>query len=333
MRANLACPIVKINYRLDNDHKYPTPVHDVLSGYDWIVENLFPKRAITRTGRSESVGRVAVCGELIGGGLATAVALTECRIGQPGVVAAAVNNPIVDWFALDEGTDAGAPKSHHPSPENKNNELESRTLSRLRTQIFTKPEKYFDPFASPILFFRSPGIEVPPAPEAISVDDLEQLSMHEREDYSRRELAINAREFYLEPPKVGEDGTLKKRKASRRFPGKALGLRLPQFYISTGMTSPLRDQVSELTHLLRQSFVRQSKYAAPGASDFGHKVLLEGEEDELDEDQKAALELQIAEAAKKAHFKINDGLGLWNDTLGGKARVLEVAKWFKDKLG
>jgi hypothetical protein len=45
---------------------------------------------------------MGVCGELIGGSLATMLALTECRLGESRIAAAAVNNPIVDWVFPDQ---------------------------------------------------------------------------------------------------------------------------------------------------------------------------------------------------------------------------------------
>ncbi|KAJ4345971.1 hypothetical protein N0V95_005836 [Ascochyta clinopodiicola] len=46
--------------------------------------------------------RLGVCGELMGGSIATMLALTECRVGESRIAAAAVNNPIVDWVFPDD---------------------------------------------------------------------------------------------------------------------------------------------------------------------------------------------------------------------------------------
>lgn len=94
LAASSQSTIARINYRFSPQYCWPTPLHDVLHGYDWISENmLLPRNPLSRLG---------VCGELAGGSLATALALTECRVGGSGIVAAAVNNPIADWVFPDD---------------------------------------------------------------------------------------------------------------------------------------------------------------------------------------------------------------------------------------
>ena len=119
--------IIRINYRLSAQDAYPTPIHDVLVGYDWVLQNLLHKRSISRPGRSEDVGRIAVCGELIGGGLAAMLALTECRKGEPGVMAAALSNPLVDWVSL----------SNHSVMAQQQSETSPEQLLELRQTLFT----------------------------------------------------------------------------------------------------------------------------------------------------------------------------------------------------
>jgi acetyl esterase/lipase len=310
----------------------------MLCGFDWIVENLLLRRGITRAGRAESVGQMAVCGEHIGGSLATALALTECRVGQPGIVVAAVSNPVVDWVSLDQVSKpkAGLSVSKKSSLQESTVRTEVESLLQLRRRLFRKPEDYFDPFASPVLFFRSASAEVPPPPQDIPVDDLEQLSLlqreeHHREEYHREELGMASAQADT-TSKVDDQHTPALRRASRRFPSKALGLRLPQFSISTGSAPPLRDQAEELTHVLRQSFVRLSKYATPGYSEFGRKVLMEDEVDELDDDQRAVANRQAAEAERKVELHVHNGSGGWSDGAHGRARFCEAAMWLRQKL-
>ncbi|KAF1936986.1 alpha/beta-hydrolase [Clathrospora elynae] len=97
LRASSAATIVRINYRASSVHQYPTPCHDVLLGYDWVQEHLLRDEF-----KRPYQARLGVCGELIGGSLATMLALTECRLGENRISAAAVNNPIVDWVFPDE---------------------------------------------------------------------------------------------------------------------------------------------------------------------------------------------------------------------------------------
>lgn len=97
LRASSAATIVRINYRASSQHQYPTPYHDVLYGYDWIQNNL-----LLDGSAQPYAARLGVCGELMGGSIATMLALTECRVGESRITAAAVNNPIVDWVFSDD---------------------------------------------------------------------------------------------------------------------------------------------------------------------------------------------------------------------------------------
>lgn len=318
---------MQLNYRVGQTHQFPQPIHDVLAGYDWVSEHLLPSRAISRAGRPQNVGRVAVCGELLGGGLATMLALTECRIGQPGIVAAAVNNPIVDWIEADGAEDAPQlliSDQHATSITDL-----SSPLSQLRRQLFSKPEHYFDPFASPILFFRSPGQDIPRAPPAALFDDLEHLAFLEREDFHRHQMALSA--FSSRPPIEAEDemreDAKSKRTVSKRYPTPGLNLKLPPFYISAGSVPSLRHQAAELTQRLRKSFLRQAD-----AAEFGRKVLLPEEIDQLNEEERLERKARDAEAAGKARFAKSEGLGLWDDSREGRRRVEQVAMWLREKL-
>lgn len=96
LRASSAATIVRINYRASSQHQYPTPYHDVLYGYDWIQSNM-----LVDAMQQPYNARLGVCGELMGGSIATMLALTECRVGESRITAAAVNNPIVDWVFPD----------------------------------------------------------------------------------------------------------------------------------------------------------------------------------------------------------------------------------------
>lgn len=332
IRSHVSCPIVQINYRWDRKENFPTPVHDVLAGYDWALENLLPKRSISRLGRSSHVGRIAVCGEFMGGGLATALALTECRVGEPGIVAAAVNNPLLDWVSLNETTASSTRLTRKRDPQS-SSIIEVQKLLLLRKEIFKRPVDYFDQFASPILFFRSAGADVPRGPVASFQNDMEHLSAVEREDFVRAHGAadrMNSLEGYSEDVDKSQKPP---RKASKRFPSKSLGLKLPSFHITTGSMSPFDSQATELTTLLRQSIARQSKHAASNAREFGRKILLEGEEDEdFGDEQAATRALQQAEAEEKASFATTEGSSLWDSTPDGKERVLEVANWLGEHL-
>lgn len=315
-----------MNYRLDREHQYPTPVHDVLAGYDWIQEHLLPRRAISRTGRSAHTGRVAVCGELVGSGLATMLAVTECRLGQPGVVAAAISNPIVDWVDLEESVDSVTLPPSSTSMEEQMKDASGLMLG-IRKQVFRKPEHYFDPFASPLIFFRSPGRDVPPLPSNAPLDDMEHLAFLEREDFHRQQLALSAISFMALEDAAEDEESKARRMTSKGYPSSALGLRLPAFHISAGAASPLQGQASELTKRLRQSFVRQAT-----ASDFGRKVLMDDEIEQMDDEERAERQARDAEARAKAQLRLGEDMGLWDDSKAGQGRVMEVVRWLREKL-
>lgn len=210
LRPSLSHPLVKVNYRWGKDHQYPTPIHDVASAFDFVISNLLPRRALVRDGRSEHIGRLAVCGELIGGQLATTMALTECRMGEPAVVAAAVSNPIANWTEIDEIATADEQPSGVASPR-----LTVHDIRAQRDALFRKPEHYFDPFASPTLFLRSAGINVPKTAQLSPLDDMDELAMLER-DFFRDQLALSGKGGTETAERDAQELPSKKRKASRR---------------------------------------------------------------------------------------------------------------------
>ncbi|CAK3958264.1 alpha beta-hydrolase [Lecanosticta acicola] len=337
LQSILPYHVVQVNYRCGTSNKYPTPIHDVATGYDWIVSHLLPKRAIARAGRSEHVGRIAVCGELVGGQLATMLALTECRAGEPGVVAAAVGNAIVDWVAFqNEEAQVWSPVKKSPLPTTtttpSNTALTTAILARLRAQLFRKSAQYYDPFASPALFFRTAGSEIPEdvdvdvegeeeeeeeEEEKGPLDDFDELARFERGDFLREQRALSAVRGLLEPSLLS-DGVVppaKKRKTSRRYPSKALGLRLPRFLLSAGVASPLSSQSEELAHLLRQSFARQAKSA-------GSKGYYDDEDDGGGSDVSEDM----------VRHEQYPGLGLWDNSQAGRSRMRAAASWMASAL-
>ncbi|KAJ5081640.1 hypothetical protein NUU61_009904 [Penicillium alfredii] len=150
--------------------QYPTPVHDTLAGFDWIQTHLQPTH-------------IAVFGSHIGGSLALMLALTEAQ----SVRAVTALEPVCDWPGLDEYcatevepahmpldlNDTGIPRAESSvtaytkqtrPPKKKTARVASPDLVPLlkaREQLFSSPERCFDAFASPILFLRSAGRDVP----------------------------------------------------------------------------------------------------------------------------------------------------------------------------
>lgn len=333
LRSRLPYTVAKVNYRLSSSHPYPTPVHDVLAGYDWVQEHLLPKRSITRAGRAEHVGRVCVMGELVGGSLASMLALTECRKGEPGVVAAAINNPLADWVQPEDEIDVTSPKSSLARFGQKHDGLRLDDLLRARGNFFPKPETYFDPFASPLLFFRTPGAAVPPNRRS-EVDDLELLSAIEREDFHRQQMLLSGMSnVSLQDIASGKDEVKPvARKASRLFPNKGLNLELPSLYVSAGNTSPLSDQAQELSQAMRKSIARQYRAKYSRRSGFGHKMLMDHEAEQMDEEQRLEKLAEEAEADEKVSISWSEGLGLWDQTAAGRKGLEATTAWLREKL-
>ncbi|PWY82304.1 hypothetical protein BO83DRAFT_353078 [Aspergillus eucalypticola CBS 122712] len=161
--------IVTVNYRLgispatpneltlnQNPYKFPTPIHDTLAGFDWVLQTLQPQR-------------LGILGTHIGGSLALMLSLTEVR----SIHAVAAIDPICDWTSLDEHCIQQPPSSDANGnvPSSSSSRKGPRgggaaphdlvPLLKARKEYFSTPERYFDAFASPLLFLRSPGKNVP----------------------------------------------------------------------------------------------------------------------------------------------------------------------------
>ncbi|RAO70999.1 uncharacterized protein BHQ10_007011 [Talaromyces amestolkiae] len=164
------------NSRTRPFYRYPTPVHDTLAGFDWVLETLRPEQLF-------------VFGSNIGGSLATMLSLTESQH----IHAVAAHEPVCDWTGLDDYctidsemlTGSGGtiekqselivpegeksqqspaqpvqtkqPSKHRKKPA----PFDLVPLLNTRKHLFETPSKYFDSFASPILFLRSAGKDVP----------------------------------------------------------------------------------------------------------------------------------------------------------------------------
>lgn len=212
-------------------------------------------------------------------------------------VAALVNNPITDWTELEDLADSG----------NANQVLNAQVLLKQRKALFRKSDHWFDNFASPALLFRSAGIEVPRDISSQPFDDMSELARLDREEFFQEQLALSSISSLGEsqPLLVEQEERVRKRKASRRFPSKALGLRLPSFRITTGEESPLADQAMELAHFMRQSLDRHSQTTSH------------------DRDQIVKHPAQYAE---------KPGVGLWDATSNGRASMYESANWLASTL-
>jgi hypothetical protein len=358
--------VARINYRASPSHQFPTPVHDVLLGYDWVKDNL------VRDGFSRpKLARMGVCGELMGGSLAVTLALTECRHGESRIGAAAVNNPIADWvfpddlpvmplsdlieplrpeetaFPADEdpmspppsseetvaahmiGNETAthtarkqpkrAPKAPPPTAwklHGDNAVIPTAQLSGERDMLFRKPQDYFDRFVSPIHFFRSPhGILLVPKD-----NDMPASEQPDRPLDFETQLDIDHYKS-VEAPYSLEVPTLARCRAyARIYPPAGFNLSLPVWHITTGSQSPLLDQGTELTKMIKRSIARQTLKRRTGRSRW-HDTTEKEYYDEY--------------ADSRVHTDPVDGIGLWtqqSDKTDWKEQVGRVGAFMKESL-
>ena len=155
-------------------YKYPIPIHDTLVAFDWIQETFQPSQT-------------SILGTHIGGSIALVLALTESE----SIHAVAALEPICDWTGLDAYCTVPEEENEQDQDqdqEQKEPEIDSETKSpgtsprgrsikkkkpqspapidlapllQARESLFSKPTQYFDTFASPLLFLRSPGKPAP----------------------------------------------------------------------------------------------------------------------------------------------------------------------------
>jgi len=243
--------VVSIHYRLSADIPYPTAIHDVLAGCDWVQKHLVRYDVhLDSAYPSLTTMRVGVCGELIGGSLATMLALTECRPRDATLNAAAVGNPIADWTAL------------FPAPERSESadgRISEESLIHVREELFSKPEHYHDPFASPLLFFRTPSSSLP--------------------DPYNQGLPGPSLDLPPDPYALGEDVPTvpdRLRRSHRKYPPAGSALRLPHMRIEVGQQSGVRQQGEDLAERLLKSvkYWEEEAYGAVGKETLKAKVRL-----------------------------------------------------------
>lgn len=266
-----------------------------MAGYEQLVTTTKPSK-------------IGVCGDLLGGSLATMLALTECQNpasngGVRSISAVAVGNPIVDWTALSpvdpdprispnsvEGISIG----DYKIPRISNSQtLTVPGLVDVRDVFFRKPENYFDPFASPLLYFRTPGTDVPNESQA------EAESQSFRAVVPQPVSSANG-SSYVPEPETRPFEPARRRRSHRKYPPTGFDLVLPHMRVEVGKEWVLKDQGMELIELVRKSFERT-------------------------EDQKTS----SGKSRINRSFEIieNEGLGLWD-----KENMFEIGQWFGDVL-
>lgn len=297
----------------------------MLAGYDWVLKHLVHGTSAPDGAWSPSgPRRIGVYGEITGGGLAAMLALTESHIGRSGIGAAAVANPVVDWTFpdtvtnhqrehdeaeyVDQNTTGKRKQRLKPSPPDswtafgQEGPIRAPDLLSLHQRIFSKPEQYFDPFASPLLFFRSPGIDIPPEDSPTPTPGPDPLSST-----------------------LEDEPATKRRKAHRRFPPSGSGLRLPKMRVSVREESLLRDQGVALVDLMRRSIVLHER---PSNDTFSDPWLYDEEQAARSNDRARI------EAEQRVRLVVEPGRGLL-PTSGADERageMMEIGRWFRDVL-
>lgn len=208
---------------------------------------------------------IGVCGEFIGGSLATMLAMTECHARPlPGITAAYVGNPIIDWTTMgalkgrngnSDADEADMPDSRLRSKATKQvtsweqyanaSELSSSKLLPLRHKLFANPSYWFDNFASPLLFFRTPS---QPEPDA-STEENEAfeavMKMAAEKEAKQGQSDADGGADSIKVPKF--------RVSNKRWPPLRSGLILPDVHVTLGEESPVRDQGADLVRLMNRS--------------------------------------------------------------------------------
>lgn len=150
---------------------WPTPFHDTMFGYEWVVRTLSPPKLRRRT--------VYVYGSYLGASLAPSLALTESHTHQPMAIRGLMAfNGIYNWsrmlpghptnrIILDDAAAAESSSSSSASPSDADDinkapsDQDVAPLRDLTPALFRTPSNVFDPFASPVLFFHTAGMLVP----------------------------------------------------------------------------------------------------------------------------------------------------------------------------
>ncbi|KAJ4393925.1 hypothetical protein N0V93_003142 [Gnomoniopsis smithogilvyi] len=152
---------------------WPTPIHDTLAGFDFLTRSLAPPPTGTN-GHSRLQRRdVYIYGSFLGAGLAASLALTEAHANEPMAVRGLLTlNGVYNWTTflpdhplntarLGLQKELGLDLAEWQRREDTDQDV--GMLKALIPSLFQQPANLFDPFASPVLFFHTAGLMVPPS--------------------------------------------------------------------------------------------------------------------------------------------------------------------------
>ncbi|KAH8903139.1 hypothetical protein BR93DRAFT_941049 [Coniochaeta sp. PMI_546] len=343
-------PSAVINYRwldpsfnghVDNDEpesplfQWPFAVHDTLFGYSWIIKNLIPPGDEKRD--------IYVYGSYLGASLATSLALTESHQDQRMAVRGLLTyNGIYNWTMF---------LPDHPIHQRKSladalddsSYPEGSFFHYLRDNLpvlFSSPSALFDPFASPSLFFRDPGLWVPEdfttsatcSSMTQAIDALSSASSSTESETDTDGASPTSTTWNLKPPP----------KSHLTFPPRASTLKIPEALLlyesppprpSTGaprrrravapktakkkrkVTNDFEGQAAELSGLMRRSVEKYELKDREGADDDG------GGGEDLE-----------GEAAERRVRTRDVGAVEGDGTLGVLGQGVAAA-WLRDRIG
>jgi hypothetical protein len=244
------------------------------------------------------------------------------------------NDSLMNWGAQQEAEEPITPKPKKTprSPKSSwkgyshNTTLPTTALIQAREAFFKKQEDYFDRFASPVCFFRSPKGQLvypehedalasssPPTSEVDSPNLDPEQGLHD---------AMSEVDSHWPGPALPLPTLLRCRAYYRRFPPAHLDLDLPSMIITTGSESPLLDQAVELNGMMKRAVARSissSRHAR------------DSRDNENDQLKAKAQEL----ADRKVFLNVQDGLGLWtgsHSTERWRKSLEETGLWFKTRI-
>ncbi|KAF4549737.1 Hypothetical protein D9617_20g027930 [Elsinoe fawcettii] len=236
-----------------------------------MLNHLVPNRSqLAPSFNDHPPARIGVFGEGIGGGLASMLALTECHSKGHGITTSAVHEPLLNWVlpeesALEKQIEDTSVSKRKKSSSNLSKPLDAdmlRSLISTRSECFKGPGDWFDPFASPLLFFRSSNAPIPLTDPNAPVDEFSELSALNQQNFFKQQRilsALNSAPGLIDTPIrriEDEDNGSVLKKSARRYPRVDSDLTLPTFRLSTGPTRFWQAQVEEFSRYLRRSMIR-----------------------------------------------------------------------------